>query len=133
MSQIEFPEIDHPGYAAAVEAYERVRAEHRETNATLERLRGVRRAERDYPDGSPRFLDGDLAAAIQADDDDRARARIEGTKDPGQKRAVKLRREITATVDRLLILAQDVEQAEDGVRIVLRDDRAEIEAAVDAA
>ena len=65
----EFPDIEHDGYRTAGTNLHRLRAEHRQAEIDLEGLRGVHRSGA-YPDGSPSYFDGDLAAAIRADDAD---------------------------------------------------------------
>ena len=129
---MKFPEIDHVEYTLAVFTYDRLTRETREANALLERLRGTVHAGA-FPDGSPRYADGDLTEAIQADDADRARAAMEGRKDPGRKREDKVRAAITDAADQARILGQAGQQAETAVFDVLTTDATEVQAAITTA
>ena len=129
---MKFPQIEHVEYTLAVFTYDRLTREAAEAVKTLERLRGTVRAG-EFSDGSPRYEDGDLTEAIQADDADRARAALEGRKDPGRKREDKVRAAITVAADQARILGQAAEQAEAAVFDVLTTDATEVQAAISTA
>jgi len=122
-----FPSIPTKPYADAIQAYQEMVAKRDQANAEIARLRGTRRAAQ-REDGTYHWLGGELERAVDADDADRAHARLTGSKDPGEKRADKVRGQISDLLDQERILTRAVVEAEDQVAAALVDREAIAEA-----
>lgn len=121
----QYPAIAHPAYTEAIQAYERIKAEHAEAQADFLALRGKTLNQRQpaWPDGTPRYVDGALADAVQADDADQAEAIRLGRRPPARKRTEQVQRQIAAADERARVLAEAERQAHAEVRNVIARER----------
>lgn len=146
MSKPTFPALPVPEYTQLIQVYEKLNADLLATSDDVARLRGTR-PNGTWPDGQPRYSDGELAAAIAADAKAQADAMRTGDKDPGRantKRVAKALDDAQAKYEAVLIavadaereatewLAENCDDAADAVEDAAEDDRATYLASIDA-
>lgn len=131
-TQTTFPDLPHEGYRQALQAWRDAVAAHEETRQEVGRLQGTR-ANGTWPDGQPKYVDGELAEAIAADNAAQATAMRTGEKDPGRKNTQRVAKALQAAQERVGVQAEMVTQTYLAIFDVLREHREEVLAAVDEA
>ena len=124
-----YPTIPFAAYTEAVTRLDELAASQREASERLTRARGTRPAGV-WPDGTPRFLDGELTAAMQADTDAAAEALRLGMPAPKRKAADDVRATIVAADEDLRVAGQALAAQHAEVVRVLREHGDDIGAAM---
>lgn len=131
-TQTRFPDLPHEDYRQAVQAWRDAVAAHEETRREVDHLQGTRK-DGTWPDGQPKYADGELAAAIAADNTAQATAMRTGEKDPGRKNTQRVAKALQSALERQGVQEEVLAQTYRAIFDLVRERREEVLAAVDDA